>query len=82
MLNRSPVRAVVAPIAILISAALSNDALAAFTPGDVITYIQGMWGSDPRPTGPAGLLLPITTTSMRRRLERSRLEFPARLGSQ
>ena len=56
MLSHYSIRAVVATLAILISAALSNNALAVFVDGDVITYGQSSWGDDPNPTNAAGLL--------------------------
>ncbi len=57
MLSRNSVRAVVAALAILCSAALSKNTLGAFANGDVITYPQDAWGSDPLPGNAAALLL-------------------------
>jgi hypothetical protein len=46
MLSRNSIRAGVAAMAILFSAAFTNNALGAFANGDVLTYPQGMWSDD------------------------------------
>jgi hypothetical protein len=52
MLSCNSVRAIVAAMAILFSAAFNNNVLlATWVPGDLITYPQSMWSDDPTASG-------------------------------